>query len=83
MSTELVEELVLSKRQAQVQAQQMLSLVGALALQHGDSADSNGTGITEYRLTKAKITRIEGYGVQVRSLKTGGLVITVRKNKDT
>ncbi len=74
MSTEIVEELVLAKHQAQDQAQKLLSLLGVLALQHG-TADENGS--TEYRLTKAKILKIEGYAVEVRSLKTGGVVITV------
>ena len=80
MSTEIVEELVIAKRMAQQESQTLLALVGVLALQHGGSADSNGA--IEYRLTKAKITKIEGYGVDIRSLKTGGVVITVKKSEE-
>ncbi len=79
MSTEIVEELVIGKRMAEQQAQMMLSLIGVLAIQHGGS---NKNGVMEYRLTKAKVDKIEGYGVEVRSLKTGGIVITVRKSED-
>ena len=79
MSTDIVKQLVRENDQAQMQAQQLLSLIGVLTLQHG-SADKNGT--TEYRLTKAKITKIENQQVDVRSLKTGGVVITVRKPEE-
>ncbi len=79
MSTEIVEELVVKKRLAQAETQRLLGLVGVFALQHGVS-DSNG-GI-EYRLTKAKISKIDGRHVGVRSLKTGGVVITVKEADD-
>ncbi len=80
MSTEIVEELVIAKQAAQQQAQQLLALLGVMTLQHGNS-DKNGS--TEYRLTKAKVSKIEAYGVEVRSLKTGGVVITITKSEDT
>ena len=80
MSTEIVEELVIAKRMAQQQSEMLLGLVGVIVLQHGDY---NKNGAVEYRLTKAKLTKIEGYGIDVRSLKTGGMVITVRKSEDT
>ncbi len=80
MSTEIVEELVLAKLAAQQESQRLLALVGVLALQHGGSVDSNGA--IEYRLTKAKVSKIEGHGIDIRSLKTGGVVITVKKAED-
>ncbi len=76
MSTEIVEELVVEKRQAQAEVQRLLGLVGVLALQHGASSSSGGV---EYRLTKAKIAKIDGRHVGVRVLKTGGVVITVKE----
>ncbi len=80
MSTEIVEELVIEKRAAQAEAQMLLGLIGVITLQHGAS---NNNGVIEYRLTKAKLSKIEGYGIDVRSLKTGGMVITVSKPDDT
>ena len=79
MSTEIVEALVLQKRQAQMQAQQLLQLVGVLAFQHGSHDNNDGA---EYRLTKAKIAKLDGRRVEVRSLKTGGVVITVKQADD-
>ena len=79
MTTEIVEALVLEKRDAQLQAQQLLQLLGVLALQHG--ADDNNNG-AEYRLTKAKLVKLDGRRVEVRSLKTGGIVITVTQPED-
>lgn len=79
MSTDIVKQLVRENDQAQQQAQQLLSLIGVLALQHGTS-DNNGA--TEYRLTKTKISKIQDQQVDVRSLKTGGVVITVRKPEE-
>ena len=79
MSTEIVEELVLEKRAAQMQAQRLLQLVGVLAFQHGSSDDNGGA---EYRLTKTKIAKLDGRQVEVRSLKTGGVVITVKTADD-
>ena len=76
MSTEIVEELVIGKRMAQAEVQRLLSLVGVLALHHGVTGSNGGI---EYRLTKAKIDKIEGNQVEVRPLKTGGVVITVKK----
>ena len=79
MSTEIVEALVLEKREAQIQAQQLLQLLGVLAFQHGSDNNNNGA---EYRLTKAKIAKLDGRRVEVRSLKTGGIVITVTQPED-
>ena len=49
MSTQVVEELVLEKRQAQAQAQQLLAVVAALAAAHGTTIND----MTQYRLSKA------------------------------
>ena len=75
MSTQVVEELVLEKRQAQAQAQQLLAIVTALSVAHG--TDKNG-GI-EYRLSKAAQNKANGHAVTIKTLKTGAMVITVRK----
>ena len=79
MSQELVERLTLEKHQLLNIAQERLVLIGLLALLHGEKKKD---GRIEYRISKSKLNAIEGYSVNLRGLKSGSLVITVRKEDD-
>ncbi len=73
MSTEIVEELVMRKRELEVANQQLIAVLGAAV------AGKNGNG--ELRIAKAAMNRMADKSVKVRGLKTGGVVVTVTDNE--
>ncbi len=75
MSTEIVEELVIAKRMAEQQTQQMLNIVGAVVM----NGAVKGDDIHELRVSKAALNKLDGRQVAIRSLKAGGVVITVKE----
>ncbi len=74
MIAEIVEELVIAKRMAEQQTQQMLNIVGAVVV----IAAVKGDDIHELRVSKAALNKLDGRQVAIRSLKAGGVVITVK-----
>lgn len=78
MSTEIVEELVIGKRMAEQQTQQMLNIVGAVAMANGSTKTLD---IHELRVSKAALNKLDGHQVVIRSLKAGGVVITVKEEE--
>ena len=75
MIAEIVEELVIAKRMAEQQTQQMLNIVGAVVV----IAAVKGDDIHELRVSKAALNKLAGRQVAIRSLKAGGVVITVKE----
>ncbi len=78
MSTEIIEELVIAKRMAEQQTQQMLNIVGAVVM----TGAVKGDDIHELRVSKAALNKLDGRSVAIRSLKAGGVVITVKQADD-
>ena len=76
MSTEMIEDLVIAKRMAEQQTQQMLSLIGAMAILNGTD---NSKDVHELRISKATLNKLDGQQVLIRGLKSGSVVITVKK----
>ena len=74
MSTEIVTELVNEKNQLEAVNHQLIAVLGAVV------AGKNGTG--ELRISKATMNKMADSNVQVRGLKTGGVVVTVKKKDD-
>ena len=79
MSTEIVEELVIAKRMAEQQTQQMLNIVGAVMMANGSTKTGDNL---ELRVSKAALNKLDGRQVAIRSLKAGGVVITVKELDD-
>lgn len=69
MSIEIVEELVVAKKQLEAVNQQLIAVLGAVVTTNGKS---------EFRLTKAVLNKMVDKQVVVRGLKTGGVVVTVK-----
>lgn len=69
-----IEQLVLAKAQLQNQSASLVTLLAAVTCQQGKETKK---GAVEYRLTKAQLASVDGRAVQIRSLKTGGVVIEV------
>lgn len=78
MSTEIVEELVMAKKQLEYENQQLLSLIGSLAMSNGSE---KGTAY-ELRVSKAALNKVADRRVTIRGLKPGGAVITVRRQEE-
>jgi len=76
MSTEMIEDLVIAKRMAEQQTQQMLSLIGAVAILNGIDKSKD---VHELRISKATLNKLDGQQVLIRGLKSGSVVITVKK----
>ena len=74
MSTEIVEELVMAKKALEAENHQLLTMLG-VAITNG----KKDTPETEVRMTKASLTKMIGRTVTVTGLKTGGVVVTVKK----
>ncbi len=75
MSTEIIEELVIAKRVAEQQTQQMLNIVGAVVMTNGSTKTGDNL---ELRVSKAALNKLDGRQVAIRILKAGGVVITVK-----
>lgn len=74
MTVRVIEQLSLEKAQAQAIARSRLGILGVLALEHGTQKED---GRIELRISRAEINELEGHSVNQRSLKRGGVVITV------
>ena len=78
MSTEIVEELVIAKRLAEQQVQQILNIIGAVVM----NGAVKGDDIHELRVSKAALNKLDGRSVAIRFPKAGGVVITVKTADD-
>jgi len=72
----MIEDLVIAKRMAEQQTQQMLSLIGAVAILNGTDKSKD---VHELRISKATLNKLDGQQVLIRGLKSGSVVITVKK----
>ena len=78
MSTEIIEELVIGKRMAEQRIQHMLNILGALVMNSSTKTEDTH----QLRVSKAALSKLDGHHVAIRSLKAGGVVITVKEAED-
>lgn len=75
MTTDMIEELVLRKRQAEAQAEQVAQIVTALCLL---AQDDKGV----VRIPRATLNQVASTEVRVEVLKSGSLKLVVRKKTE-
>ena len=80
MSTQDIESLVMEKIQAQQTAQQLLNVLGAVALANGKQESKN---VTRLRIPKPALNRLNGHRIELKGLKSGGVIVTVRRPDET
>ncbi len=76
MTTQIVQDLVIEKLQAEQKVQQLLNALGAVAITEGTTKDKK---VHELRISRAALNRLNGQDISLRILKSGVVVVTVEK----